>query len=174
MHTLSGRRFDLGSTFAPSIPDVAIGLSRIPRWAGSTVRPWSVLQHSLAARQLAGLLDEHSQLYALWHDSEEMATGDIPSPFKAPEQRELGRTLRIWLFRQTLGLPYPSEGIQAVVKEIDDRLKIAEAHCLCHPLTRESFCDPWDLEAVDAVWHLIGMPEREAIATFIELTMELK
>ena len=53
MHTISGKRFELGTTYAPSIQDVAIGLSRIPRWAGATVRPWSVLQHSLATATLA-------------------------------------------------------------------------------------------------------------------------
>ena len=52
MRTLSGRRFEIGTEYAPTIRDIAVGLSRIPRWAGATIQPWSVLQHSLAAGSL--------------------------------------------------------------------------------------------------------------------------
>ena len=72
-----------------------------------------------------------------------------------------------------LGLPYPSEGVQQNVKGIDNRLKIAEVHCLCHPLARRDFAEEWELAAVDAIWELIDMPEREAIFVFTELTEKL-
>ena len=179
MHTISGKRFELGTTYAPSIEDVAIGLARIPRWAGATVRPWSVLQHSLAASALAERPQGgRGQLYALWHDCEEMATGDIPTPFKTPDQRELGEELRRWMYEQTLGFPYPNTGIQEAVKRFDDEVRLAELYCLCHPRAwdwslTERAPQMENFDAADAVWDLIDMPEREAIYAFTTLTKAL-
>lgn len=198
MHTLSGRRFEIGTKYAPTVKDIAIGLSRIPRWAGATVRPWSVLQHSLAA----GVLVENENdpilhLAALAHDMEEMATGDIPKPFKTTTQSELGKRIRAWMYLEVFTQPSPDERTEEKVKAIDKQLRLAELLCLCHP---RAWQDPYFtgevarfflqladegsdagagqnellatspdvMPACDAVWDLIDMPEREAIFLFTE------
>jgi hypothetical protein len=188
MRTLSGRRFEIGTKYAPTIRDIAIGLSRIPRWAGATVRPWSVLQHSLAVGSLLSAENPVVHLAALVHDMEEVATGDIPSPFKTKTQRELGVRMRAWLYSEVLVQPLPDDATEQLVHVVDDQLKLAELLCLCHP---RAMWDPYfrdsvlgfvgaengeDFEimgACDAVWDLIDMPEREAIETFTELVADL-
>lgn len=52
MWTRSGKQVTLtGGAF--TVGDIAYNLSAIPRWAGSTVQPWSVAQHSLAMMWMA-------------------------------------------------------------------------------------------------------------------------
>lgn len=157
----------MGGGYCPSIHDIAVGLSRIPRWAGATVRPWSVLLHSLAAYDVAYAQDEKPEVIfaALMHDAEEMATGDIPSPFKTEAQKNLADELRGWFFDVSFKQPYPLPSVWERVHEIDRALAAAEAQCLCHPMTRRDFPD-WTQLAVDSVWDLIGMEEREAVQQF--------
>lgn len=174
MHTLSGKRFELGGTYTPSVRDVAVGLSRIPRWAGATIVPWTVLQHSLACQRIAAeaKLSAEAQLLALWHDCEEMATNDIPKPFKTAEQEALGDTLRVQLYRGALGMPEPREFVWQPVHVADGALRDAEAHCLCHPATRVDFGDPFP-GAIDAVWDLVSVTPNEGIALFVDATAAL-
>ncbi len=170
MHTLSGRRFEIGGSWSPTIKDVAFGLSRIPRWGGATLVPWTVLQHSLAAHRLAKR--SPVALAILWHDVDEMATGDIPKPFKTPEQAALGERLRVWFFEATLGLPYPGEGVWDAVKLHDESMKIAEAHCFCHPRVRLDFPNLTvsDLNACDVIWDMFTVPVDDLIREFVEVT----
>jgi len=171
MHTLSGKRFELGGSFVPTVRDVAVGLSRIPRWAGATIVPWTVLQHSLACYRItaeSGLSPE-TQLLALWHDCEEMATNDIPKPFKTPEQVALGDTLRVQLYRGALGMPEPRDFVWQPVHMADETIRDAEAHCLCHPTSRADFGLPFT-PAVDAVWDLIPASPNDTIAMFVNIT----
>ena len=168
MHTLSGRRFDLGDKFTPSVKDIGVGLSRIPRWAGATVRPWSVLQHALASYNVAAQEvpnDPEVQLAVLMHDMEEMATSDIPKPFKHPEQEKLAEDIRQWMYDGTLHVPYPGADVLDIVHAIDSRMASAEASCLCHPLVRADFGIP-DLVSVDAVWELLDVGPNRAIRMF--------
>jgi hypothetical protein len=189
MHTLSGRRFEIGTEFAPTIEDIAVSLARLPRWGGATVKgkDWCVLHHSVAAGILAGDLPAEAQLYALVHDMEEMATGDIPKPFKAAQQSELGDRLRLWLYKQTLGVPHPGEHVTAIVKVIDNRLKFAELIAFCHP---NSWWDPYfraavvefvtgitpdpdTMRAVDAVWQVADTDETTLIELYSKTVSQL-
>ncbi len=176
MHTFRGRNFEIGGDSAPEPEEVALTLARIPRWAGATLVPWSVLQHSIAAFRLAESmgLDDTTQLAALWHDAEEMATGDIPKPFKTAEQSQLQDALHQWMYKKVLRMPYPSQGVRGVVKGIDIELKKAEAHCYCHPLMRmdEEFLNP-TLEPIDTCWNLQGAPEHILVQEFVEATERL-
>ena len=172
MHTLSGQRFELGGTFCPSSRDVAIGLSRIPRWAGATIVPWSVLQHSLATHRVMVKVFSFSagqvlRLRGLWHDCEEMATGDIPKPFKTGEQAVLGDELRAEIFCGATGLPWISS---AYIYAADALLRTAEAHCFCHPRAREDHEGTLDMDVVDVIWKLFDLPVDDAIAQFVTLT----
>lgn len=66
------------------LPEIARALSRIPRFNGHTLRPWSVAQHSLLVMELLGAdEDPELQLAALLHDAHEAYLGDITSPVAA-------------------------------------------------------------------------------------------
>jgi hypothetical protein len=192
MHTLSGRRFEIGTKYAPTIRDIAIGLSRIPRWAGATIRPWSVLQHSLVVGALVVAEDKPVlHLAALMHDMEEMATGDIPKPYKTKTQAELGKRLRDWLYSVVLVQPNPDPRTAEIVHAIDSDVKFAELLTLCHPrawadpyfhsevaqffevVSRVDDDEPGVMVAIDAVWDLIDMPDREAINIFTSVVTDL-
>lgn len=91
-------------TGAPSINDIALSLSRQPRFGGQSRLPWTVIEHSLFVEQIAeqflaqdlhggaylkrGVKEDAAiRLHALLHDAHEALTGDIPSPFKSPAMR---------------------------------------------------------------------------------------
>lgn len=82
----------------PSIMDVALGLSRMPRFAGQGRRWWSVLDHSLYIERLARRYFPENvsegtvvafRLCCLMHDAHEAMTGDVPTPFKGTQLRDL-------------------------------------------------------------------------------------
>lgn len=191
MHTLSGRRFEIGTEFAPTVADIAVSLARLPRWGGATVKgkDWCVLHHSYAAGLVAQDRGCHPEsiLYALLHDMEEMATGDIPKPFKTHGQSELGAQLQRWLYSRTIGLQFPDEFDQAVVKTIDDELKFAELVCFCHPNSwwdpyfHQKFLDfaiardpdPQTMGVVDRVWEVAETDEDKLIDLFTEWVEDL-
>lgn len=177
MHTLSGKRFDLGGEFTPSVRDVAVGLSRLPRWAGATLVPWSVLQHSVAVFIQAEKLNLNSEqkLLALWHDAEEIATGDIPSPFKTEQQRELQHVLHRFIWEGALGVRYPLATDFEQVKILDNAAKAAEAHVLCHPNVRGDFGlnSLLTSNAVDALWGLYDWDVESVIGVFTVETTNL-
>lgn len=85
--THSGRHVDLLHPQAGSIDlaDIAIALSRIPRFNGHTRTVWSVASHSLLVaellnRQLAPGAPPALQMAALLHDAHEAYTGDVARP----------------------------------------------------------------------------------------------
>lgn len=86
MITYSGRRVEIPLPHPGQIciEDVAVHLSRIPRFAGATQQPWCVAAHSLHCASLAEAegAPPDAQLAALLHDSHEAYCSDIPSPFK--------------------------------------------------------------------------------------------
>lgn len=79
--TVSGREINY---IAPdpeqiNLDDLAMGLSRQPRYTGQTIWPYSVAQHCLL---VAELVDEPHRLHALLHDAPEAYLCDVPSPAK--------------------------------------------------------------------------------------------
>jgi hypothetical protein len=62
------------------ILDIAVPLSRAPRFAGHSRFEYSVAAHSI---HVSLLVPEHLRLQALFHDASEAYLADIPSPFKA-------------------------------------------------------------------------------------------
>lgn len=91
--TATGVQFHI---LAPSsleirIVDIAIALSRVPRFAGHTSEPWVVAQHCLL---VAGILRQQGfntkmQMAGLLHDAAEAYICDVPSPLKwAMEQKD--------------------------------------------------------------------------------------
>ena len=94
--TASGTRIDLLNPQPSDIDlvEIANGLSRIYRWGGQTLRPISVLEHSLV---VAALADRNAELPALLHDAHEYIVGDISRPVEAALAQSIG-----WKFRYAL------------------------------------------------------------------------
>lgn len=110
----------------PTLEDIALSLSRIPRFGGHCRVNWSVLNHSLVCHRIA--LNDGAprglRLLALLHDAHEALTGDVPSPLKVPQLKELQKQLDARIFAE-----YLPEGLydNAAVHDIDYRALLAEA-----------------------------------------------
>lgn len=157
MITHSGRRIDLPSPQRGQvhIGDVAVQLSRIPRFVGATLEPWNVAAHSLHCSALAEAdgASLQAQLAALLHDAHEAYMGDIPSPFKQAVMAEAGS---MW----------------CPLKLAEDKLQVAVLHQLgsldCYEANRAAL-KHWDLvslaterkylmhaAAMDAPWPMLA------------------
>jgi len=157
MITHSGRRIDLPSPQRGQvhIGDVAVQLSRIPRFVGATLEPWNVAAHSLHCSALAEAdgASLQAQLAALLHDAHEAYMGDIPSPFK---QAVMAEACSMW----------------CPLKLAEDKLQVAVLHQLgsldCYEANRAAV-KHWDLvslaterkylmhaAAMDAPWPMLA------------------
>jgi hypothetical protein len=144
IRTLSGRKVFADLTpGAPSLLDIAVALGRIPRFAGHTTRWWPVLLHSFAVQRVAFQialdrnvplnsslhLVDHIALWGLLHDAHEAVTGDIPSPFKRPDNHVDQETLDYKL-RYDLGLVTTASDslplVMDIVHRADRRVLLAE------------------------------------------------
>jgi len=117
----------------PTEEDLALSLSRQPRFGGFCRRHWTVLDHSLFVSILAERDNQPAavQLAALLHDAHEW-TGDIPTHFKTEDQRDLQRNLD---FKVALAYaPQVSLLFWNSVKEYDHRALLAEALIVGPPL----------------------------------------
>lgn len=117
--TLSGAEIGW-HTPPPPLEDILRGLAALPRFAGQTIVPWSVLDHSNFVLDL-GILDEKRGGLAatpaqtlmdfnrlcLIHDFSECFTGDIPTPIKPPKFKELER---VWVERAFFTFFPPKDG----------------------------------------------------------------
>lgn len=126
MLTHSGRRVSKREG-VPSLEDIALSLSRIPRFGGHGRTEWSVLNHSLVCQRIAAKHGYNAafQLEMLLHDAHEAVTGDIPTPVKTQDVRLLqaeldGRILSAY-FPGTPGL-FPHK-----MRVLDLRALYAEA-----------------------------------------------
>jgi hypothetical protein len=150
---------------APSVSEIARRLSKILRFNGDTIRPWTVLQHVLAGLVDFDPKDPVSRLQWLFHDAEEVFTGDTPMPYKTAVQAKYGSRIREEIFHQTLRIPMSPHGI--VWEHTDRMLCRAEAMVLLHPVRRLKH-DPLDPDhrLVDRVWTLLDLTPQEAIWQF--------
>lgn len=128
VQTLSRRRIDYENP-QPSqvdINDIALGISRIPRFLGQTRHAITVAQHSVAVAKIVPYVwsasewasfgkvwQDSMQLEALCHDCVEAYTSDLPTPAKkslGPVWRKMERRLDRCV-RRALGLvgtePWP-------------------------------------------------------------------
>jgi hypothetical protein len=130
MRTASGRSVTMHHG-APSIEDIALGLSRQPRFGGQTRKPWSVLQHSMVCVFLARDTKQSArmQLLCLLHDAHESIMGDVPTDLKTFGTKALQYDLdrRIYL---ELGLVPPTHEEQGIIAHYDFRSFLAEAEAV--------------------------------------------
>lgn len=135
MMTVSGQLITLDAG-APTIEDIALGLSRIPRFAGQTTTPWTVAHHSLVVTEMARGDDPDLPLHALLHDAHECLTSDIPTTFKTPDMKALQRRLD-WRLYASLLLPPPEPDERATIARMDTRALLAEAYMVTPANTYE-------------------------------------
>lgn len=128
---------------APSLEDIALGLSRMPRFGGQTVFEWTVADHVVCATSYVikligkGLSTEDTTrllpLHVMLHDAHEALTSDIPTTFKTDDMKALQRRLDVRLYT-ALGLTLPTATEADYIKQIDRAMLLAEA-AVCTPLT---------------------------------------
>lgn len=150
MMTLTGTYIgvDIG---APSLEDIAVGLSRMPRFGGQTLFEWTVADHVVCATRYLGNLIARSgrylpnttrllPLHVLLHDAHEALTGDIPTTFKTDDMKALQRRLDSRLYT-ALGLPTPFPTESDYIKQIDKIMLLAEAKVCTPATTYERICE---------------------------------
>lgn len=175
MMTLSGRYVTLDSG-APSLSDIAVGLSREGRFSNQTLVAWNVAQHSLLCLKLVGVIKRPAAvlLDILLHDAAECVTRDICTDFKTDYMKEIQDDLDHRIYHD-LGvgqlLPRTPEQ-RSLLKWIDQRALLAEACVVTPGETYRRICSEQNgpIEAhpadVDAVYAVMGYtPSAEAAAT---------
>lgn len=133
---------------APSVEAMALGLSRIPRFAGQTLFDWNVADHLVVCMRWCRILRRDGgadiiarygvplELHVLLHDAHEAMTGDIPTTFKTDDMRRLQRQLDERLYA-ALQLPMPTSSEREWIKAIDAGMLLAEAKVVTPPATYE-------------------------------------
>lgn len=124
---------------APPLPDIALSLSRVPRFGGHSVEPWSVAEHSMVVALIARyttipeegrqVIGSRQEMYGLVHDMHESVTGDVPSTWKTADMRAAQEQLDVRLYA-TLGIMPPDSNMIAFVKRCDRAALLAEAKLL--------------------------------------------
>jgi len=156
IQTFTGRRFWLDNPRPEDVDiiDIAHALSNENRFAGHTIRAYSVAEHSV---RVAALLPVELKLWGLLHDAAEAYVKDIPKPLKAmlPEYRAIEeRIQRAVCVRFGLQWLMPAE-----VEEADAIMLRVEALSLfesppidgwtdglpVHPYGEEYRIDPMDI-----------------------------
>lgn len=124
----------------PSLMDIAVSLSRQPRFGGHTRRWWSVLDHTLFCEELARWIfggDRALRLAMLLHDAHEAITGDVPTDAKDEGLRWFQRTLDRGIMARYFPGGYPAFHSLSAVKEIDLLALRVEAQVVGPPVSRK-------------------------------------
>jgi hypothetical protein len=119
MQTASGGYLYLTDEGAQlTMDDIALGLSRQPRFGGQCRRHWTVLHHTLVTYYIAKRYFKHNQigtpeqqnrrlLLVLMHDAHEAFLGDVPKTLKDSSRMALEHKVDITISK-ALGTPLPA------------------------------------------------------------------
>jgi hypothetical protein len=132
IQTFSGRKFDFVREYWEhddiDIVDIAVALSRVPRYCGHTRVASCVAQHSVHVSEEVEWLggSQRDQLIGLLHDATEAYMADIPSPLKRliPEYQKIESSLWARVSHKFIGEVVE---LPAIVKKADEALLVAEA-----------------------------------------------
>lgn len=171
MICFSGVRIEPSSKFpqfngVPGLTDIALGLGRMPRFAGQTRRWWTGLHHSLVCCAIgealapAGRSSDRLALLCLLHDAHEAITGDVPAFFKSKELSAWQEEIDERLFK-AFGLWPISLEEHEFIKKVDNIALRAEANVLGPPNIMCHLLPPTDGEedVVQEVLNQFPTPE---------------
>lgn len=154
IQTAGGGRFDLEAPRAADVAlaDVAHALSNLCRFNGHCRSFYSVAQHSvLVADALFRFKDREVARAGLLHDAAEAYLGDVARPLKRIVGSVYERLEREVLARvyEALELPWPDDGVWALVKREDVRALMTERRDLLPPppapwFEDEAGIEPWE------------------------------
>lgn len=142
--TVSGRLLLPRNFGVPLLHDIAIQSGRLVRWGGSCTIHWTVLHHLFVCSTLVEemkaigmnlggvLFTPDSELVALLHDAEEIATNDVPSQWKSQEFREQADALQSRVYA-TFMARQPTAHERIMNKAVDLLALTAEARSICPP-----------------------------------------
>lgn len=141
--TYTGRLVRPGGTEHPSLIDIAVGLSRQPRFAGQGRSWWSVLDHTLFCDELVmqqPLPSPRLRLAVLLHDAHEAITADVPTDVKGEDMKAYQKLLDVVI--QDAYFPggrhaYLDYGWAGDVQRIDRRALCAEAQVVGPPVEKQ-------------------------------------
>lgn len=165
MLTVSGRAVNLYQPEPAMIDlsDIAHALSRIQRFGGHTVVPYSVLEHSMLVARIVAQYYPQYQLHALLHDATEAYIGDAPRPLKNT-MRAHGLRLRVAsdfdltenalaaVIEQKWNLNALGRAWRDIIKDADERAYLVEVPTKLTAIHSEHPLWAWirDLPALDA------------------------
>jgi hypothetical protein len=139
IETYDGGNFDFDNPDNSTIriTDIAVALSRIPRFNGHSLFHYTVGQHCVlmekALRKLYPAASPIERLHVILHDAAEAYIGDMARPLKyLPDMIGFRRmeTLVTAAIYKKLDVPQPTPEQAALVKEYDDRMLRTEAEAL--------------------------------------------
>ncbi len=121
--------FDLDNSVI-KLEDITERLSRIVRFNGGTIRPFTVGEHTLVLNRIATIdkKSDTTRLYILLHDATEAFMGDLVSPLKAvlPEFTKLEEKLFDSICKQIAPNVTLSQEDKDYCKKIDTEIRYAE------------------------------------------------
>lgn len=165
----TGSRYICGIAPRPedvSVWDVCRNLSRIRRYSGATIAPFTVGQHTLLGLHYARQHGEPPAILAhfLLHDAPEAYIGDVPAPVKRSlpgyQEREARFLSAIYA---TCGAPDPTPAQAAVVAEYDMLACASEKAVLISPAAGPWEGMPEPLAVPDAILHAPEEAVRRAL-----------
>lgn len=113
---------------APDVRSIAVGLGRIPRFAGQTRHFYPVLAH---VQVVAAILPPPLRVHGLLHDAAESCLGDVPTTWKTDDRQHTEEVLTTRIYR-SLGLLEPEGFSETLLKQADAAALAAEAHVCGH------------------------------------------
>lgn len=134
--TYTGKTIDYSNVTKEDIEieDILYSLSRINRFVGHSVRPYSVLEHSIVCYFMAVSLgySKREQLLCLIHDFPEAYVGDCPSPLKSllPEFSIIEERIETAIFNK-LDIEIPTKDEIKKIKTVD----LTSLYCEMRDLT---------------------------------------
>lgn len=136
--TFSGREVS-PTRGVPSVEDLALSLSRQPRFGGMCRRHWTVVDHLLFTALLAERDGQpvEVQLACLLHDAHEW-TGDIPTHFKSQGQKQMQLVMDDIIYETYSVDEVDSFTHARTVKHYDHRALLAEALVVGPPIFKMS------------------------------------
>jgi len=139
IETYDGGNFDFDhpENSTVRISDIAISLSRIPRFNGHSLFHYTVAQHCVlmekALRKTLPSASPLERLHVLLHDAAEAYIGDMARPLKYRDDmtgyRKLEKIVTDTIYSK-LDVPLPTKEETQLVKEFDDRMLRTEAEAL--------------------------------------------